>query len=36
MKKQLLETLLGRVDSRAQEKAAEKMRKYQKKQPEEE
>jgi hypothetical protein len=30
MKKQMLEALFGRVDSKAQENAAEKMRKYQK------
>jgi hypothetical protein len=36
MKKQMLEALFGRVDNKAQENAAEKMRKYQKKVPEEE
>ena len=30
MKKQMLEALFGRVDNKAQENAAEKMRKYQK------
>jgi hypothetical protein len=33
MKKQMLEALFGRVDNKAQENAAEKMRKYQKKLP---
>ena len=36
MKKQMLEALFGRVDNKAQENAAEKMRKYQKKLLEEE
>lgn len=36
MKKQMLEALFGRVDNKAQENAAEKMRKYQKKVSEEE